>query len=395
VAQQSSPEAPLPVRTVSRLIGEWVGRLGRVWVEGQVTQVSGRGATAFLTLRDPVADVSLSVTCARTVLDGLELAEGARVLVHAKPDFYLNRGTLSLSAVEIRAVGVGELLARIERLKVLLGQEGLFDRDRKKPLPFLPGAVGLVTGRASAAERDVLENARRRWPAVRFEIRNVAVQGHLAVEQCIGALRELDGTVDVIIVARGGGSVEDLLPFSDEALLRAVSACRTPVVSAIGHEPDSPLLDLVADVRCSTPTDAGKRVVPDVREEVQRITMLRDRARRVAVGTVDRELSRVAQLTSRPVLAQPHVLVTDRRTAVEGLRDRAARAAHGRLASAQQDLDHTRARVVALSPQATLDRGYAVVQLPDGSVVRDADDVVLGETLRVRLAHGELRVTTT
>ncbi len=395
MAQQSSPEAPLPVRTVSRLIGEWVTRLGRVWVEGQVTQVSGRGATAFLTLRDPVADVSLSVTCARAVLEGLDLAEGARVLVHAKPDFYLNRGTLSLNAVEIRAVGVGELLARIERLKVLLGQEGLFDPARKKPLPFLPAVVGLVTGRASAAERDVLENARRRWPAVRFEIRNVAVQGHLAVEQCIGAIRELDGTVDVIIVARGGGSVEDLLPFSDEALLRAVAACRTPVVSAIGHEPDSPLLDLVADVRCSTPTDAGKRVVPDMREEVQRITMLRDRARRVAVGTVDRELSRIGQLTSRPVLAQPHVLVSDRRTTVEELRDRAARATAGLLTAAQQDLHHTRARVVALSPQATLDRGYAVVQLPDGSVVRDADTVVLGEALRVRVASGELRVITT
>jgi exodeoxyribonuclease VII large subunit len=314
-------------------------------------------------------------------------------VVHAKPDFYLNRGTLSLSATEIRAVGVGELLARIERLKVLLGQEGLFAAGRKRPLPFLPGVVGLVTGRASAAERDVLENARRRWPAVRFEIRNVAVQGHLAVEQCIGALQTLDGKVDVIVIARGGGSVEDLLPFSDEALLRAVAACRTPVVSAIGHEPDTPLLDLVADVRCSTPTDAGKRVVPDVREEAHRIAMLRDRARRVAVGTVDREQQRIAQARSRPVLAAPQVLVSERRRDVESLRDRAVRCATGQLDRAQHDLDHTRARVVALSPQATLDRGYAVVQTPDGAVVRDAADVVLGETLRIRLAEGELRVT--
>ncbi len=393
MAQPSSPETPLPVRTVSRLIGEWVGRLGRVWVEGQVTQVSGRSGTVFVTLRDPVADVSLSLTCPRAVAEGVQLAEGARVVVHAKPDFYLNRGTLSLSVLEIRAVGVGELLARIERLKVLLGQEGLFAPERKKPLPFLPAVVGLVTGRASAAERDVLENARRRWPAVKFEIRNVAVQGHLAVEQCIGALRSLDGKVDVIIVARGGGSVEDLLPFSDEALLRAVAACGTPVVSAIGHEPDTPLLDLVADVRCSTPTDAGKRVVPDVREEAQRIAMLRDRGRRVAVGVVDRERRGLEQTRSRPVLASPHVLVSDRRTAVDALRDRAARAAQTRLERAQTDLDHTRARVVALSPQATLDRGYAVVQTHDGSVVRDAADVVLGESLRVRLAAGELRVT--
>lgn len=395
MGQPSSAEQPLPVRTVARLIGDWVNRLGRVWVEGQITQIGRSPGTVFLTLRDPVADVSLSVTCPRAVAEALPLEEGSRVVIDAKPGFYLTRGTLSLVAHEIRPVGVGELLARIERLKVLLGQEGLFAADRKRPLPFLPGVVGLITGRASAAERDVLENARRRWPAVRFEIKNVAVQGHLAVEQCIDAVRALDGKVDVIIIARGGGSVEDLLPFSDEALLRAVAHCRTPVVSAIGHEPDTPLLDLVADVRCSTPTDAGKRVVPDVREEAQRITMLRDRARRVVVGTVDREQHRLLQALSRPVLAEPGRLVGDRRHEVEALVDRASRCITHQLERAQADLTHTLARVVALSPQATLDRGYAVVQLPDGAVVRDADDVVLGEALKVRLAKGELRVTAT
>ena len=394
MAEPSSAEAPLPVRTVARLIGEWVNRLGRVWVEGQITQIGRSPGTVFLTLRDPVADVSLSVTCPRAVAEALPLEEGSRVVVDAKPGFYLGRGTLSLVAHEIRPVGVGELLARIERLKVLLGQEGLFAASRKRPLPFLPGVVGLVTGRASAAERDVLENARRRWPAVRFEIRNVAVQGHLAVEQCIGALRSLDGQVDVIVIARGGGSVEDLLPFSDEALLRAVAQCRTPVVSAIGHEPDSPLLDLVADVRCSTPTDAGKRVVPDVREEAQRITMLRDRARRVVFGVVDRERHRLDQACSRPVLAEPSRLVGDRRQEMEALRDRGSRAVAAHLDRAHQDLTHTLARVLALSPQATLDRGYAVVQTPDGTVVRDAGHTVLGEALRIRLAKGELHVTT-
>src|SRR4051794_26544881 len=391
----NSAEAPLPVRTVARSIAEWVARLGRVWVEGQVTQLNARPGTVFLTLRDPVADVSLTVTCSRLVYDAVvpPLSEGNRVVVLGQPGVHLLRGSLSLNATEIRAVGVGELLARIERLKVLLGQEGLFAPERKKPLPFLPGVVGLVTGRASAAERDVLENARRRWPAVRFEIENVAVQGHLAVQQCVGAVQRLDGKVDVIVIARGGGSVEDLLPFSDEALLRAVSACRTPVVSAIGHEPDSPLLDLVADVRCSTPTDAGKRVVPDVREEAQRITMLRDRVRRVLAGTIDREQHRLDQLASRPVLASPQVLVSERRRDVDALRDRASRCTTALLERAQQDLAHTLARVVALSPQATLDRGYAVVQTPSGSVVRDAAEVVLGEELRVRLAAGELRVT--
>jgi len=393
----TSPEEPWPVRTVARKIAQWIDRLGAVWVEGQLTQVSARPGTgtAFLTLRDPAADVSLNLTAPMGLVRdaAAPLREGQRVVVHGKPSYFFGRGTLSLRVDEVRAVGVGELLARIERLKVLLGQEGLFAPERKKPLPFLPGVVGLVTGRASAAERDVLENARRRWPAVRFEIENVAVQGHLAVQQCVGAVQRLDGKVDVIVIARGGGSVEDLLPFSDEALLRAVSACRTPVVSAIGHEPDSPLLDLVADVRCSTPTDAGKRVVPDVREEAQRITMLRDRVRRVLAGTLDREQQRLDQLSSRPVLAQPQVLVSERRRDVEALRDRASRCTTALLERAQQDLGHTLARVVALSPQATLDRGYAVVQTPSGSVVRDAADVVLGEELRVRLAAGELRVT--
>ena len=393
----NSAESPLPVRTVAKSIADWVGRLGRVWVEGQVTQVSRRPGTVYLTLRDPVADVSLSVTCARAVCEAVvpALAEGARVVVHARPDFYLGRGTLSLQAHEIRPVGVGELLARLERLKGVLRAEGLFDRDRKRRLPFLPATVGLVTGRASAAERDVLENARRRWPAVVFDVREVAVQGHLAVEQCVQALRALDRDprVEVIVVARGGGSVEDLLAFSDEALCRAVAACTTPVVSAIGHEPDSPLLDLVADVRCSTPTDAGKRVVPDVQEETARIGQLRDRARRVAVGTVERERSRLEHVRSRPCLTEPSCLVTSRAVEVDGLRERARRCTSARLEHARQDLTHVLARVVALSPQATLDRGYAVVQTGAGQVVRDPAEVVLGEALRVRLAAGELGVT--
>ena len=393
----NSAESPLPVRTVARSISEWVARLGRVWVEGQVTQVSRRPGTVYLTLRDPVADMSLSVTCSRQVCEAVvpALREGDRVVVHAKPDFYAGRGTLSLAALEIRPVGVGELLARLERLKVLLAAEGLFAAERKQRLPFLPRRVGLITGRASAAERDVLENARRRWPAVEFEVREVAVQGHLAAGQVIEALGELDrhGCVDVIVIARGGGSVEDLLPFSDEALCRAVVACLTPVVSAIGHEPDSPLLDLVADLRCSTPTDAGKRVVPDVHEESTRIRQLRDRGRRVTAGQVEREQARLEALRSRPVLADPFTLVETRAADVIALRERARRCTGSRLSAAQHDLDHVLARVVALSPQATLDRGYAVVQDEDGAVVRDADAVPPGSDLQVRLASGTLLVT--
>ncbi|HUR15617.1 MAG TPA: exodeoxyribonuclease VII large subunit [Mycobacteriales bacterium] len=389
-----TPEQPWPVRTVALKINDWVNRLGAVWVEGQVTQLSGgRGNTVFFTLRDPVADVSLNATCSRALATEVEV--GARVVVLGRPSFWMARGSLSLAVSEIRQVGLGELLARIERLRVLLLQEGLFDPARKKKLPFLPGSVGLITGRASAAEHDVLENARLRWPAVQFVVENVAVQGHLAVQQCVEALRSLDGRVDVIVIARGGGSVEDLLPFSDEALLRAVAACRTPVVSAIGHEPDNPLLDHVADVRASTPTDAAKRVVPDVREELSRVRQARDRCRRVVIALVDGELRRLETALTRPVFADPHRIVKDRRTAVLAVQDRASRCFAAQLDHAGNDLSHTRARVVALSPQATLDRGYAVLQRPSGDVVRSPSEVADGDGLRVRLATGSLHVTVT
>ncbi len=389
----TSPEAPWPVRTVALKIAEWVARLGEVWVEGQVAQLSRRpgAATAFLVLRDPAADLSLTVTCRREVLDGVALAEGARVVVHARPDFYLARGTLSLRASEIRPVGIGELLARLERLKRLLHAEGLFAADRKQPLPFLPGRVGLITGRASAAERDVLENARRRWPAVRFRVENVAVQGPTAVPSIVDALHRLqaDAEVDVIVIARGGGSVEDLLPFSDEALCRAVAACRTPVVSAIGHEPDTPLLDLVADLRCSTPTDAGRRIVPDVAEEQARLDALRTRGRHQLAARLDRARDEVAALRHRGrgrIVSGVDGAVAETR----GLRDRARRCVQSRVDAAVADLEHARARVAALSPAATLQRGYAVVQRADGAVVRRPSDVDEGEAVRIRLAEGSI-----
>ncbi len=290
----SSAESPVPVRTVLRLVGDWIGRLGRVWVEGQIAELNKRGSTVFLTLRDPVAAISVRVVCPRTVLEATAPApeEGARVVVWAKPEFNTARGAFSLSATEIRAVGIGELLARLERLRRALAAEGLFAAERKRPLPFLPAVVGLICGRDSAAERDVLRNAARRWPAVQFRVEQVAVQGSYAVTEVIGALRDLDAdpSVEVIIVARGGGSIEDLLPFSDEELIRAVAACGTPVISAIGHEQDVPLLDLAADARASTPTDAARRAVPDVTEQLELIGQQRARARRHLAGRLDREL---------------------------------------------------------------------------------------------------------
>jgi len=394
----STPEQPWPVRTVARKITEWINRLGAVWVEGQITQVSARPgtATAFLTLRDPSVDMSMSLTSPIGLVRGMEppLTDGSRVVVHGKPTFFAGRGTLSLRVDEIRAVGIGELLARIERLRKLLNAEGLFDPRRKRRPPFLPNKIGLITGRASAAERDVLTNARNRWPGARFRVVNVAVQGATAVPQILTALSTLerDPEVDVIVLARGGGSVEDLLPFSDEALCRAVASCRTPIMSAIGHEPDSPLVDYVADVRCSTPTDAGKRVVPDVAEEATRIRQMRDRARRALHGWVDRERKLLHSLRTRPALSDPYAPLDRRREDVDRLRERARRAVLARLSTEQNGLASTKARLTTLGPAATLARGYAVVQrvTPEGvdGVLRSTTEAPAGTRLRVRVADG-------
>jgi exodeoxyribonuclease VII large subunit len=400
--QRSTAEEPWPVRVVSQKIGAWVARLGWVWIDGQVAQVTRRPGTSvvFLTLRDPAADISLTVTAHRDVLDAGAplLAEGARIVAHAKPDFYASRGTFSLRADEIRQVGLGELLARLERLKKLLAAEGLFDPARKRRLPFLPKRIGLITGRASAAERDVLTNAKRRWPAVEFRVVNVAVQGPSAVSQIIDALAvlERDADVDVIVMARGGGSVEDLLAFSDEALCRAVFACRTPVISAIGHETDTPLVDFVADVRASTPTDAAKRAVPDLTDELRLIATARARLDRATTNLLDREQQRLDAIRSRPVLANPTTTLDTRADQVKTLRERADRTLRHRLERASTELHHTLARVRALSPAATLERGYAIVQrADDGRVVRGPADASPGDALRLRLAGGELAAMVT
>jgi exodeoxyribonuclease VII large subunit len=317
--------------------------------------------------------------------------------VHAKPSYYANRGTLSLHAREIRMVGLGELLARLERRRQLLAAEGLFAAELKRSLPFLPGRVGLVTAPSSAAERDVLENARRRWPAVAFEVAYAAMQGQRAATEVIEALDRLDRNpdVDVIVIARGGGSVEDLLPFSDEALIRAVHRARTPVVSAIGHEPDTPLLDLVADVRASTPTDAAKLVVPDVADELHRVRAARDRIRSTVAGWLAREQAGLDALRSRPALADPRSLLDARSGEVAQLRDRARRTLGHALDRAADDIGHQRARARALSPLATLQRGYAVLQDEAGHVVTSVATVAAGAPVSVRVADGRLHATIT
>lgn len=400
MALETSPQAPAPVRQIATAIAGWIDRLGVVWVEGQIAQINRRPGvgTVFMTLRDSAADISVPVTCSRVLFDGLNppLVEGAGVVLQAKPSYYANRGTLSLAVREIRMVGLGELLARLERRRQLLAAEGLFAAELKHPVPFLPRLVGLVTAPGSAAERDVLENARRRWPSVAFEVVHAAMQGPRSALEVIEALDRLDrdAEVDVIVVARGGGSVEDLLPFSDEALVRAVHRLRTPVVSAIGHEPDTPLLDLVADVRASTPTDAATLVVPDMAEEVRGVTWARDRIRAIVEQLLGREQAGLDSLRSRPALADPGGLVRARSEELDRLLERARRSVGHAVDRGAEEIAHHRARARALSPLATLERGYAVLQDPAGHVVTSVTGLVAGAPLRVRLADGRVHVTT-
>ena len=393
--QGQSPDNPYPVRSVSMMVKDWIERLGTVWVEGQVAQLTTRpnSGTAYITLRDPSVDMSLSVTCPRElVLNApVKLVEGTRVVMLGRPNFFVGRGSFSLRVNQIRAVGIGELLARIERLRQLLAAEGLFDPRLKRPLPFLPNTVGLITSRGSHAEHDVISVATKRWPAVRFAVRNTAVQGPNAVPQVVAALRELDADdeVDVIVIARGGGSVEDLLPFYDETLCREIAKCTTPVVSAIGHEPDNPLCDLVADLRAATPTDAAKRIVPDAAAEQELIRDLCRRSARALRNWVHREERIIDQLRSRPVLAQPLAAIDARADEIERARAACRRDINRLLAAETDRIGHLSARLGTLGPAATLARGYAVVQtLPDAGVLRTTSDAPAGARLRIRVADG-------
>ncbi len=394
---ETSSESPAPVRVVSEAIKEYVERLGPIWIEGEISELNERsGGMAFMRLRDTSVDMSLSVMCYKNVLAAVQpLPANARVVIHAKASWFTKNGSLTMSAKEIRQVGVGELLARLEALKGVLAAEGLFSADRKVALPLLPRKVGLICGRNTDAEKDVVENARRRWPAVEFEIREVAVQGAAAVVEVSAALRELESIedVDVIIITRGGGSFEDLLPFSDESLVRLAASCETPIVSAIGHEKDSPLLDLVADYRASTPTDAAKRVVPDIEEEIADINKIRDRMYRRLVSTIDYELNQIAQLRNRPVMKDPSVMVKVRVEELNALRDRSHRGFKALLDIEKKEIKGVIAHLRSLSPQSTMDRGYSVVQSDDGKIVRDATKLKAGAVLRIRAAKGEARAS--
>jgi len=393
------PEQPFSVRAISERIGTIIDGLSEVWIEGELSEINVRpgSPTIFMRLRDTSADMSISVRCFKNVFDSVApLEQNARVVIRSKPTWWTKNGSLSFNISEMRQVGVGELMARLEALKNLLAAEGLFDLERKKPLPFLPSIVGLICGRNSDAGKDVVENAKRRWPGVQFEIREVAVANAAAVSEVSAALAELEANpkVDVIIITRGGGSFEDLLPFSDESLLRLVAECKTPIVSAIGHEKDSPLLDLVADWRASTPTDAGKRVVPDMEEELTKISSLKDRANRFIQSRIEFELSKIKGFMERQVMREPQTIVTTRVEIINGLVSRSHRSMSSAIAIAVEEIGGLRTQVRTLSPQATLDRGYSVVQKSDGSVLRKASEVKSGEKLRLRLAQGEVGAIT-
>ncbi|GAA4701125.1 exodeoxyribonuclease VII large subunit [Kocuria gwangalliensis] len=396
-ARDTSPENPWPLSRLSSNLNAWIKKAPDAWVEGQVIEVNHRARVSYVTLRDMNEEMSVSVTLFSQEMAALQrpLERGMRVVVNLEADFYAKTGRLSMIGRGIRPVGLGDLLERLERLRRALAEEGLFDPRHKKPLPVLPSCVGLITGRNSDAEKDVVRNASLRWPGVQFEIREVPVQGNGAAPAVSAALTELDQLdhVDVIVIARGGGSFEDLLAFSDESLIRTVFAAITPVVSAIGHENDQPLLDYVADVRASTPTDAGKRVVPDVQEERLRIGQARAALDRAVSSLIDREEQGLASVRTRPVLSQPDGMILVREEDLDRWRSRAWSAVNTATLRAQDTVAQMRARVRALSPQQTLDRGYAVVQTTDGHVVTDAHTVETEQPLAVRLASGELGVT--
>lgn len=398
-AGQTSPENPWPLHLLSNKMHDYIARCVPTWVEGQVIELNNRGRVSYVTLRDVDQEVSVSVTVWGSEMAKVagQIDRGSRVVLQLKPDYWVKTGRLSMQGSNIKPVGVGSMLERIEQLRAKLQSEGLFDARRKKQLPLLPHRIGLITGRDSDALKDVVRNTSLRWPAVQFEIREVAVQGVNAVSQVTAALAELDAhpEVDVIVIARGGGSFEDLLPFSEEAMVRAVAAAQTPVVSAIGHEADSPLMDHVADLRASTPTDAGKRIVPDVAEERLMFTQIRAQLERSVTQWVERERFGLAQLRSRPVLADPASALLARAEDLERLRTRARAAVSQRVVRSRDEVGQLRARVTALSPQQTLERGYVLMQTEAGQLVRDATLLSPGDTVNVRAATGSLDATVT
>jgi exodeoxyribonuclease VII large subunit len=393
VSGPPTADNPWPVAELAQKIRGYIERLGTAWVEGEITQWGVSGGNVYGKLKDLEGDATISFTIWSSVKARIpaDLKQGDRVIALIKPNYWVRGGSLTMQVFEMRHVGLGDLLERLERLRAQLASEGLFDAGRKKALPFLPGGVGLITGKDSDAEKDVLRNAQLRWPSVRFRVVHATVQGDRTAREVVSAIQLLDADpeIDVIIIARGGGDFQNLLGFSDEAVIRAAAGALTPIVSAIGHEADRPLLDLVADLRASTPTDAAKRVVPDVTEELTRVDQCRTRIRSRVSSIVSMEVDRVEQIRSRPALAAPGWIIDSRsedltRFVARG-EELVSRAIERETNTVRELSGHLR----ALSPQRTLDRGYAIVQQA-GHIVRSAADAPRGTALTVTVADGAL-----
>ena len=390
-------DAPWPVALLADRIRGWIDRLGTAWVEGEITQWGVSGGNVYGKLKDLREDATISFTIWSSVRARIpaDLKQGDRVIAAVKPNYWVKGGSLTMQVSDMRHVGLGDLLERLERLRAQLTAEGLFAADRKKRLPFLPHTIGLVTGKDSDAEKDVLRNAQLRWPQVRFRVVHAAVQGDRTPTEVVAAIRTLDADpdVEVIIVARGGGDFQNLLGFSDERVVRAAAEAATPIVSAIGHEADRPLLDDVADLRASTPTDAAKRVVPDVAEELARVQQARARIGMRLTHLVNHEIDRIGHLRTRPALASSGWIIDSR---AQELTRQVARGAElvERLADRETTrIADLRGRLRALSPQGTLDRGYAIVQNAAGHVVGSPGEAPEGAVLRVTVAGGAFAAT--
>ena len=392
--RDSTADAPTSVARLNGTIRDFIARWNIVWVEGEITSWNVRGGNIFGRMKDTQSDAQISIRIWSSVRGRIpaDLGIGDHVVAAVKADYFVKAGDFSFTVSNMKHVGLGDQLERLEKLRAQLRQEGLFDQSRKKQLTFLPHVIGLITGEKSDAEKDVHRNAELRWPQVRFRTEYAAVQGERCVPETLAALAALDADpdVEVIIIARGGGDPQTLLGFSDERLVRAVAAASTPVVSAIGHENDHPLLDDVADLRASTPTDAAKRVVPDVGEQRALIGQLRARATSRLTQRITHDIAQLEQLRSRPVLRSPDPIIADRSQELWLLLSRGRDTIARHLDAAGRETGELRASLRALSPAATLARGYAIAHLDGGVILRDAADAPAGSTLTITVDRGSV-----
>jgi exodeoxyribonuclease VII large subunit len=390
--RESSPDTPTSISRLNETIRGFVSNWGSVWVEGEITAWNLRGGHVFGRLKDASGDAMISFRLWSSTLQRLpdDLKLGDRVVACVKSDYFVKSGDFTFTVSAMRHTGLGDQLERLERLRAQLRREGLFDHARKRRLPFLPHVIGLITGERSDAEKDVHRNAELRWPQVRFRTIHAAVQGDRCVPETIAALKVLDADpeVDVIVIARGGGDPQTLLGFSDEKLLRAVAEASTPIVSAIGHENDHPLLDDVADLRASTPTDAAKKVVPDVAEQRALVQQLRSRARTRLTQRIAHDVAQLEQLRTRPVLRAPEAMLTTRAHELWTLTARGRDVVTRRVHDGERATAQLRASLRALSPGATLARGYAIAHTDGGVIVREAAQAPAGTTVVVTVAEG-------